>query len=553
MSINDAIKLSGGLALFLYGMQMMGDGLEGVAGNRMKRILERLTTNRFMGVLVGTVITAIIQSSSATTVMLVGFVNSGLMSLSQAVGVIMGANIGTTMTAQLIALDISKIAPLFAFVGVVMAVFFKKQKVVQTGVILAGLGVLFIGMSMMSDALRPLRQSAYFINLMVTMENPLLGILVGLVFTSIVQSSSASIGILQTLALGGLIQLRSAVFIMLGMKIGTCITAALASIGTNRSAKRVAIVHYTFNIIEAVIFAVIFRTTGLVDLVYSWTPLNPSAQIANMHTLCSVAMTAVAIPFAPMFANFAERILPEKEYEAGDMQFKYIQYHGIGEGSIGFSAVTVTLLLKEVHRMFEFAKRNVILGFISIKEHSAEHMEEVQGNEEIVDFLNKELVLYISRILTTEMNHETAMTVSSMLTVASNVERISDHAVNFAEYAGQLAAQGISFSDIALDEVQQMYKVCSDALNTISRCIYVSERGDASDPNAPDILEEINKAELVIDDMTELFRSRQVERMIDGTCAPEASIIYSEILTDFERIGDHMLNIAEVYDHVKSA
>ena len=553
MNINDAIKLSGGLALFLYGMQMMGDGLEGVAGNRMKRILERLTTNRFLGVLVGTIITAIIQSSSATTVMLVGFVNSGLMTLNQAVGVIMGANIGTTMTAQLIALDISKIAPLFAFFGVVMAVFFKKRTVTQTGVIIAGLGVLFIGMSMMSDALKPLRQSEFFINLMVTMENPFLGILVGVVFTSIVQSSSASVGILQTLAMGGLVKLHSAVYIMLGMKIGTCITAALASIGTVRSAKRVAIVHYTFNIIETVIFATVFQTTGIIDFIYNLTPTNPSAQIANMHTLCSVVMTGLALPFGPWFASFAERLLPDKEYEAGDMQLKYINYHGIQESNIGFTAIAITPLLREIHRMFEFAKHNVILGFMSIEEHTTKYMEEIDNNEEIVDFLNKEIAVYISHVITADMAFDAAETVSAMLTVASNIERISDHAVNFAGYARNLTSQGISFSSIAQGEVLEMHKVCSDALNVISECIYVPEGSGMPEKGSHKILAEIDKAEQLIDDMTDSFRIGQIGRMKAGICVPEASIIYSEILTDFERIGDHMLNIAEIYDKISRA
>ena len=547
MRLTDAVILAGGLALFLYGMQMMGDGLEAVAGNRMKRILERLTTNRFLGVVVGILITAVIQSSSATTAMLVGFVNSGLMSLNQAVWVTMGANIGTTITGQLIALDISKIAPLIAFVGVVMVVFMKRKNINHSGTIIAGLGVLFIGMTMMSSALSPLRQSEFFINMMTTIQNPILGILVGIVFTSIIQSSSASVGILQTLALSGLIELHGAVYIMLGMKIGTCITAALASIGGNRHAKRVVITHYSFNIIEAVLFAILFKTTGLIDLIYNLTPANPAAQIANMHTLCAVVMTVILLPFGKYLVRFAEKVLPDKEGEVGDMRLAYINHREAMEHSIGYTAIVVTQLLREIHRMFEFAKNNVVLGFMSIEEKTTKYMDEINKNEDTVDYLNKEIAVYISHAISAEMPQNDAETISAMLKVAGNIERIGDHAINFADSARNLITYGVSLSDTAIGEVQEMHKVCSDALDNISKRIYVPGdsgeiRGDTSD-----MLAEIIKAEQLIDDITALFREHQLDRMKDGTCAAEASIIFSEMLTDFERIGDHMLNIAQAY------
>ena len=249
MGITDILALLGGLALFLHGMQMMSSGLEAAAGNRMKNILERLTANRFLGVLVGAAITAVIQSSSATTVMVVGFVNAGMMTLNQAVWIIMGANIGTTVTGLLIALDVGELAPFFAFAGVALMVFVKEPKLQHIGQILAGLGVLFLGMGMMSDAMVPLRESESFISLMSTFSNPILGILAGAGFTAIIQSSSASVGILQALANSGIIGLSSAVFVLFGQNIGTCITAVLASIGTNRNAKRTTIIHLMFNII----------------------------------------------------------------------------------------------------------------------------------------------------------------------------------------------------------------------------------------------------------------------------------------------------------------
>ncbi|MEG1879342.1 MAG: Na/Pi symporter, partial [Pseudoflavonifractor sp.] len=282
MKITDILGLLGGLALFLHGMQMMSSGLEAAAGNRMKSILERLTSNRILGVAVGAAITAVIQSSSATTVMVVGFVNSGMMTLRQAVWIIMGANIGTTITGQLIALDVGVLAPLFAFVGVAMMVFLKKPQIHHYGNILAGLGVLFIGMNMMSSAMMPLRELPAFVNLMSTFSNPLFGILAGMLFTAVIQSSSASVGILQALAMSGVIGLPSAVYVLFGQNIGTCITAVLAAIGTSRNAKRATIIHLMFNVFGTVLFTIICFFTPLTSFIASLTPNNPMAQIANM-------------------------------------------------------------------------------------------------------------------------------------------------------------------------------------------------------------------------------------------------------------------------------
>ena len=291
MKITDILGLLGGLALFLYGMQMMGQGLEAAAGNKMKQLLEKLTANRFMGVAVGAGITAVIQSSSATTVMVVGFVNSGMMNLRQAVWIIMGANIGTTITGQLIALDVGAMAPLFAFAGVAMVTFVKNQKAQHIGEILAGLGILFIGMEMMSEAMLPLRELPAFIDLITKFSNPLIGILAGALFTAVIQSSSASVGILQALATSGVIGLPSAVYVLFGQNIGTCITAVLASIGTSRNAKRTTVIHLMFNIIGTIVFTIICMVTPLVSLVESFTPYGPAAQIANMHTLFNIVTT----------------------------------------------------------------------------------------------------------------------------------------------------------------------------------------------------------------------------------------------------------------------
>ena len=306
------LGLLGGLALFLYGMQMMSSGLEAAAGNRMKSILERLTANRVLGVLVGAGITAVIQSSSATTVMVVGFVNSGMMTLRQAVWIIMGANIGTTITGQLIALDVGVIAPLMAFVGVAMIVFVKKPQLHHYGSILAGLGVLFIGMDMMGTAMDPLKEWPAFVNVVSTFSNPIIGILVGAGFTAIIQSSSASVGILQALSLSGVVGLDTAVYVLFGQNIGTCITAVLAAIGTSRNAKRTTIIHLMFNIFGTILFTIICQLTPLVGFMQGLTPDNPAAQIANMHTLFNVVTTLILLPLGGALVQIAMHILPDR-------------------------------------------------------------------------------------------------------------------------------------------------------------------------------------------------------------------------------------------------
>ena len=324
MNATNIIGLLGGLALFLYGMQMMSAGMEAAAGNRMKTILEKLTSNRFLGIAVGAGITAVIQSSSATTVMVVGFVNSGMMTLRQAVWIIMGANIGTTITGQLIALDVGTIAPLIAFAGVACIVFVKNAKAHHIGSIFGGLGILFIGMEMMSSAMLPLKDSEAFVGIMSRFDNPILGILAGLVVTSVIQSSSASVGILQVLAGSGVIPFSSAVFVLFGQNIGTCVTALLASIGTSRNAKRTTIIHLSFNIIGTIIFTILAICFPLADFVAAFTPGNVVAQIANMHTLFNVATTLLLVPFGGALASLSEHVLPENDQEDMGTKVMYL-------------------------------------------------------------------------------------------------------------------------------------------------------------------------------------------------------------------------------------
>lgn len=538
MKITDFFSLLGGLALFLYGMQMMSNGLEAAAGNRMKQILEKLTANRFLGVLVGAGITAVIQSSSATTVMVVGFVNSGMMTLRQAVWIIMGANIGTTITGQLIALDIGEIAPLLAFAGVALIMFTKKKKVHHIGLIVAGLGVLFIGMGMMSSSMMPLRESESFISLMTKFSNPVLGILAGMIFTAIIQSSSASVGILQALAASGLIGLDSAVFVLFGQNIGTCITAVIASIGTTKNAKRTTIIHLLFNVIGTTIFTIICVFLPLTSWVESFTPGNAPAQIANMHTLFNIVTTLLLLPFGNQLAALATKILPEKQEEeaVGVMHLEFIHpMEQKRDTQIGTSAIAVTSITNELNRMLDMAKLNVRKSFESVKSGSTFLLEEVREREEYIDYLNKEISKYISKVLITESNPSDSQYMSALFKVCGNLERIGDHAMNICEYTKMIEKQGITFSKEVQVELDEMQEICQEALDTLSKM-------KLNDRQAMDYIEKIEQD---IDDMTEDYRRRQLERMQRGTCSEEGCIIYSELLTDFERIGDHILNIGQ--------
>ncbi|MCI9028216.1 MAG: Na/Pi cotransporter family protein [Lawsonibacter sp.] len=542
MNPMEFLGVFGGLALFLHGMQMMSSGLEAAAGNRMKSFLERLTANRFMGILVGALITAAVQSSSATTVMVVGFVNAGIMNLNQAVWLIMGANVGKTTTGLLIALDVGALAPLVAFIGVAMMVFLKKPNLQHIGQLLAGLGILFIGMDMMSAAMEPLREVPAFVNMMATLSNPVLGILFGSLFTALIQSSAASIGILQTLAATGAVQFSGAVYVLFGQNIGTCITAVMASFGTSRDAKRATCVHLLFNVIGTVIFTAVVMVFPLTELIENTVP-GPMAQIAVMHVIFNLATTLLLLPFGDYLAKLATRILPDEESPAPDqesergMRLAYLTPVTAGgkDGGLGVSAIVVDQLRNELHRMLEMARQNVDASFKAVLDKDIIPLERVEKRELYIDFLNREISRYISRLITIETNERGSKIVSCLFAISGNIERIGDHADNLAGYTRMLVDEDIVFSERAREEVRQMRDISIRAVSAL-----LSGEGGQQE-----WLTHVAQLEQKIDDMTASFRRDQLVRMRDGTCSDEACILYSELLTDFERIGDHVLNIAQ--------
>ena len=537
MKLLELLGVFGGLALFLHGMQMMSSGLEAAAGSRMKAILEKLTANRFMGVLVGALITAAVQSSSATTVMVVGFVNAGMMTLNQAVWLIMGANVGTTVTGLLIALDVGALAPVVAFAGVFLMVFVKRANLQHIGQILAGLGILFIGMDTMSAAMAPLREFPAFIRLMSTLSNPLLGILFGAAFTALIQSSSASVGILQTLAAGGIVQFSGAVFVLFGQNIGTCITAVLASLGTGRNAKRATCIHLLFNVIGTVIFTAAVLIFPIVPAIEAAIP-GAKAEIAAMHVIFNLVTTALLLPFGNALARMACVLLPDQEeVRTDEMRLAYLTPipASAKDAGLGVSAIVVDQLRNELHRMLEMARQNVDTGFKAVLARDTAPLERVEQREEYIDFLNREISRYVSRLIAVETNEQGSRTVSSFFTIAGNIERIGDHADNLAGYTRLLKEKDIPFSSFAQEEIREMRDVTIRAVSAL----FSGEAGNGG------WLSQVAQLEQRIDDMTADFRRAQLVRMREGACSDEACILFSELLTDFERIGDHVLNIAQ--------
>ncbi len=531
MNIELVLALMGGLALFLYGMHMMSSGLEETAGDKMKLILEKLTSNRFLGILLGALITAVMQSSSATTVMVVGFVNSGLMTLQQAVWIIMGANIGTTITGQLVALNVTEMAPVFAIIGVVLITFVKNKKANSVGKMIAGVGVLFIGMSMMSDAMYPLRQDPTFINFMMKISNPVVGVVFGAGFTALIQSSAASIGILQTLANGGLIPLSSSIYIIFGQNIGTCITAALASLGANRNAKRTTIVHLSFNIIGTILFMAFAAVFPFVDWMVAFTD-NPAAQIANTHTIFNIMTTLVLIPFGTILAKIPTWVLPivsSEKQNALSLQF-------IDVDNLGNVPMAMQNLRKEANAMLDLACTNLMeaIGALYGKPYD---FEKIDQREDQINLINFEVTRYMSQVSILEMNQMESDICNALYKSFADIERIGDHALNIVQYQEnsnmELNAQKSVVEE--LHELKDLLNECYQLISnlTLENTEYSSQR-----------MEEIEDQ---IDVLTATYREKQIERLRQNKMDARDCVIFSQVMTDIERVSDHMMNIMQEY------
>lgn len=529
MSVQYFIELLGGLALFLYGMEMMSGGLELVAGDRLRVVIEKMTSNFFKAILVGAFVTAIIQSSSATTVMVVGFVNAGLMTIYQAVGIIMGANIGTTVTGQLVALNVSQIAPIIAFVGFLQNTFSSKKKIKYVGQAVMGLGFLFMGMEFMSKAMEPLREYPGFITLMTKFENPILGVLVGTTITAIIQSSSASLGILQAVANQGVIPLRSSMYIVFGFNIGTCITSVLSAIGSSKNAKRTALVHVLFNIIGTIVFVLIAFFIPIDEIVESFSRDVPAAQIANLHTLFNIATSVLLFPFSRKLADLSFKLIPGVDKEQEEMSLQFINKHIVKDASATFTDIRA-----EINRMLELINQNYKEAMALLYKFDEDIYDEIFHREQVINYLNKEISAFIIDSLGLSMNEETSSHFASYLRISRDMERIGDHSKNIADVAKLKHEEKMIFTDDAVKEL--------DGLNNIILKMFDAIIGDI---DSVGIVKQMRDSNEEIQKDVNIFRNNHMLRMRDKSCDPESGLIFEKTLTAMERISSYISNAAK--------
>lgn len=535
MSIANILSMAGGLGLFLFGIRTMGDGLENAAGAKLKRMLEVLTGNRFLAVLVGFVVTAIIQSSTATTVMVVGFVNAGMMTLAQAVGVIMGANIGTTVTSLLIALNFSSVAAASVLVGVILMLASKNTLVKNLGSIFTGFGLLFLGIDLMSDSMAPLRESAGFMNFIVAVSDsplrPLFGILLGIVMTAVLQSSSASVGVLQTLAMQGLVPLKFSVFVLFGQNIGTCLTALFSTVGAKKNSKRAAVIHLLFNLLGTGMFILIALLTPYIEWIEKISS-DPMAQIAISHIVFNVVSTVVLFPFAKLLVKLSCLIVPGKDDSESEMHCRFID-----DRLLNTPPFAVMQVGKEVARMAKLARDNFETSAYALINRSDKDLNKVMEKEEVINYLNHHITSYLVKLNALDITDSDSDYIARVFHAINDIERVGDHATNLAEAAERNIGDGLTFSDAARDELNQL---CGSVVTLLERSMAAFDNQSLSDDEA----KELSDLEEHIDDLTLECQDSHIFRLNRNECNTEAGMLYLNTITDFERVGDHAINIA---------
>lgn len=533
MGFGNIATLLSGLGLLLYGIKILGEGLELAAGAKLKVLLEKMTSNRFAAVLVGFVITTLIQSSSTTTVMVVGFVNTGIMNLTQAIGVIMGANIGTTTTSILVSLDIGKYAPIAIGIGVFLSMLTKKTTKKHIGLAITGFGMLFLGMMLMKDAMEPLANSPVFSEWLMNANNPFVAILIGTVITAVIQSSAASIGILQALASQGLIPLHFAAYVIYGQNIGTCITALISSIGTKKNSKRTAVMHVLFNVFGTVIFIILTKLLPFTDWIESLTD-NTMMQLSLVHIIFNVVSTLIMFPFADkVLVKLACLIVPDKKDSSED-DFK-LQF--VDNLMINTPPFAVAQVSKEVHRMAGLARQNFSIAAEDLLNKSCDHFDEVQHTEEVINFLNHNITPILVKINSLDLSYSDAKYIGRVFHVINDIERIGDHAQNLEEAAKSRVDEGIEISAEGERELREMYettlKLIDGSIEAFTSQILDNEKA-----------EQLGEYEASVDDMQTEFEQSHIERLNAHKCNTRAGMLFINTITDFERVADHATNIA---------
>lgn len=533
MGFGNIATLLSGLGLLLYGIKILGEGLELAAGAKLKVLLEKMTSNRFAAVLVGFVITTLIQSSSTTTVMVVGFVNTGIMNLTQAIGVIMGANIGTTTTSILVSLDIGKYSPIAIGIGVFLSMLTKKTTKKHIGLAITGFGMLFLGMTLMKDAMEPLANSPVFSEWLMNANNPFVAILIGTVITAVIQSSAASIGILQALASQGLIPLHFAAYVIYGQNIGTCITALISSIGTKKNSKRTAVMHVLFNVFGTVIFIILTKLLPFTDWIESLTD-NTMMQLSLVHIIFNVVSTLIMFPFADkVLVKLACLIVPDKKDSSED-DFK-LQF--VDNLMINTPPFAVAQVSKEVHRMAGLARQNFSIAAEDLLNKSCDHFDEVQHTEEVINFLNHNITPILVKINSLDLSYSDAKYIGRVFHVINDIERIGDHAQNLEEAAKSRVDEGIEISAEGERELREMYettlKLIDGSIEAFTSQILDNEKA-----------EQLGEYEASVDDMQTEFEQSHIERLNAHKCNTRAGMLFINTITDFERVADHATNIA---------
>lgn len=530
MTVSNILQLGGGIGIFLYGMKIMGEGLENAAGDKLKGLLNIITGNKFLALLVGIVFTGIIQSSSATTAMVVGFVNAGLISLTQAVSVIMGADIGTTVTSVIISLNLSGIAPLAVFIGVALLIFGKKQLIKHIGEIITGFGLLFMGINYMSDAMAPLKTSQVFQNFITNNSNPFVGVLIGLVITAVIQSSSASVGILQAIAMQGLVPINFSAYVILGQNIGAVMPTLLSSVGTKVNAKRAALFRLLFNCTGVVVFFLITRFTPYVSLIEKLTD-NPVLQISLLHIIFNTGSTLFMMPLSKKFIRLTEIIIKDDKNEDDELKLRFID-----ERILQTPPMAVTQVGRETERMARIARDDFVFAAEALMSGDLSKADKIRFGEEKVNFLNREITNYLIELNKLELSDKDTQFVGTLYHTVNDIERIGDHAINILEAAEQAAKKKMTFPE---DVTQDIKAILDTAAELLDGAIGVLQKQQVD----KDEFIRLSEIEDKIDELTGLYNKKHIERLKSHEYSTETGMLFINTIVDFERVGDHAINI----------
>lgn len=531
MTVSNIVELLGGLGAFLFGMKYMGDGLELAAGSKMKDLLEKLTRNKILGFLLGMFVTVVIQSSSATTVMVMGFINAGIMDLAQATGVIFGANIGTTITSILIALDVSAIAPFCICVGAFMMLYTKKARLKHIGQVILGFGLLFQGLHTMSAAMKPLGQVVWFQSFIMNAKNPILGILVGALICAVIQSSSAAVGIVQALALQGLMPLHFASYLICGINIGSAMPTILASMSARNNAKRAAMIYLIYNVVGCVVMAPVTMLTPYTDLIERLIP-DPMFQVSVVHILFKVVAAAILLPCTNLVVKLTYKLIPKQKHEdAARLEF-------IDVNLVGNPSVSLLQIRSEVDRMAKLVEENLSLAMEGILAGEPRHAETITENEGVIDYLTDAISDYLVKFNVQELSATDANYVRRVFQALSDLERIGDYAEHLLHISERCTEKSLTYSDTARQEVTELYNNVKQLYSTAVARFHTQDLGI-------DSLKHLARLERENRKKTKQAQQNHMDRLRAGECSAEAGIMFGEVLTSLNRVGGHSINIAE--------